>query len=131
MPVLVDTNVISDVIHGDPQWEPWALEQLAQHFGELVINPIVFGELCCRATSTAELEQTLAPFELIYYELPKEALFQASQAFLAYRKRGGAKTSPMPDFFIGAHAAVLEIPILTRDISRYRTYFPEVTLITP
>jgi predicted nucleic acid-binding protein len=131
MPVLVDTNVISDVIHGDPQWEPWALEQLAQHFGELVINPIVFGELCCRATSTAELEQTLAPFELIYYELPKEALFQASQAFLAYRKRGGAKTSPTPDFFIGAHAAVLEIPILTRDISRYRTYFPEVTLITP
>jgi predicted nucleic acid-binding protein len=131
MLVLVDTNVISDVIHADPQWEPWALEKLASHFGSLVINPVIFAELCCRATSTAELEQTLAPFELLYYELPREALFQAAQAFLLYRQRGGTKTSPLPDFFIGAHAAVSNIPILTRDVSRYRSYFPHVTLITP
>ncbi|MBK1830670.1 type II toxin-antitoxin system VapC family toxin [Verrucomicrobiaceae bacterium R5-34] len=127
----MDTNVISDVIHSDPKWEPWALDQLSNYFRELMINPIIFAELCCRATSTLELEETLAPFEFIYHELPKEALFQASQAFIAYRKRGGTKSSPLPGFFIGAHALVLEIPILTRDVSRYRTYFPEVRLITP
>lgn len=131
MAVLVDTNVISDVIHDDPKWKPWALKQLAIHFGDLLINPIIFAELCCRASSTLELEKTLAPFELVYHELPREALFLASQAFISYRKKGGTKQSPLPDFFIGAHAACLEIPLLTRDVSRYQTYFPKVTLISP
>jgi len=131
MMVLADTNVLSDVIHSDARWEPWALEQLSQHFGESVINPIIFTELCCRALSVAELEQTLKPFELTYLELPKEALFLAARAFLSYRERGGTKRSPLPDFFIGAHAAVLSIPILTRDVHRYRTYFPNVELICP
>jgi len=131
MALLVDTNVLSDVIHGDPKWEPWALDQLSTHRGEIAINPIIFTELCCRASSKEELEQTLEPFDLDYWELPKDALFLAAQAFLLYRQRGGTKTSPLPDFFIGAHAAVLGIPILTRDVARYRTYFPEVELIAP
>lgn len=131
MPVLVDTNVLSDVIHDDPMWRPWALDQLLKHFGESLINPMIFAELGCRAASVKELEETLAPFELKYQEIPKPALYLASQAFMDYRKRGGTKTTPLPDFFIGAHAAFLEIPILTRDVARYKTYFPEVALIAP
>lgn len=131
MPVIVDTNVISDVIHGDPKWQEWSLEQLSRYFGQLVINPMIFAELCCRVSSTKELEATLAPFELTYEELSKEALFLSAKAFMSYRKLGGTKTSPLPDFFIGAHAAALGIPILTRDVVRYRTYFPEVKLVTP
>jgi len=131
MPVLVDTNVLSDIIHADPQWESWAEARILEHFGDLLINPIIFAELACRASSLAELEEILAPFELAYLELPKEALFMAAQAFLRYRDRGGTKTAPLPDFFIGAHAATLEVPILTRDVGRYRTYFPMVKLIHP
>ncbi|MDF1658213.1 MAG: type II toxin-antitoxin system VapC family toxin [Verrucomicrobiales bacterium] len=130
-PVLADTNVISDVIHSDPNWEEWSLQKLGDHFDDLLINPIIFAELCCRVSSTDELEEALAPFKLKYQELPREALFLASQAFLIYRQRGGSKPSPLPDFFIGAHAAALEIPILTRDVWRYQTYFPEVELICP
>ena len=131
MDVLIDTNVLSDVIHADPKWAPWAEAQILAHFGEMIINPMIYAELSCRASSAAELDQTLAPFALQYLELPKEALFLASQAFLSYRNSGGNKTSPLPDFFIGAHATALELPILTRDKARYQTYFPEVTLITP
>ncbi|MFK5923760.1 MAG: type II toxin-antitoxin system VapC family toxin [Verrucomicrobiota bacterium] len=131
MTVLVDTNVISDVLHADIDWEPWAVSQLFEHFGGLVINPIIYAELSCRAASVQELEDTLAPFELHFLEIPKQALFLAAQAFLVYRQRGGNKTSPLPDFFIGAHAEVLGIPILTRDVTRYRSYFPKVQLISP
>jgi predicted nucleic acid-binding protein len=131
MSVLVDTNVISDVIHADPEWEAWAEARLLEHFGGLVINPVIYAELSCRATSARELDDTLSPFELHYLEIPREALFLSAQAFVAYRKRGGNKTSPLPDFFIGAHAAVLGIPILTRDEGRYRSCFPEVALLSP
>lgn len=131
MPVLVDTNVISDIIHSSSAWEEWSETQLSKHFGNLAINPIIFAELSCRALSVQELEDTLSPFEFEYLELPKEALFTAAQVFLKYRKRGGTKTSPLPDFFIGAHAATLGLPILTRDETRYRTYFPTVSLICP
>jgi predicted nucleic acid-binding protein len=131
MTVLVDTNVLSDVIHDDPKWKPWALDQLLKYFGESLIDPVIFAELACRAASVKELEETLAPFELEYQEIPKPALFLASQAFIAYRGRGGTKTAPLPDFFIGAHAVILGIPILTRDAGRYKTYFPEVALIVP
>ena len=131
MPLLVDTNVLSDVIHADPHWEAWAAGQIFEHFGHLFINPIIYAELACRATGVEELEATLAPFELDYLELPKEALFVAAQAFLAYRRRGGTRNSPLPDVFIGAHAAVLGVAVLTRDAGRYRTYFPQVSLIAP
>jgi predicted nucleic acid-binding protein len=131
VPVLIDTNVLSDVIHADPQWEAWALARILDSFGDLVINPNIYAELACRAASVEELEAILAPFELLFWEVPKEALFLAAKAFLNYRERGGKKTSPLPDFFIGAHAAVLGLPLLTRDAGRYRTYFPGVELITP
>ena len=131
MSVLIDTNVLSDVIHADSKWESWAEARILEYFGGLVINPIIFAELCCRAVSVQELEETLTPFRLVYLELPREALFRAAQAFLGYRQRGGNRTAPLPDFFVGAHAAVLGLPILTRDVGRYRTYFPEVQLITP
>ena len=131
MSVLVDTNVISDVLHADSHWEAWAVNQLSEHFGGLIINPVIYAELSCRAVSAQELENTLEPFGLHFLEIPKAALFLAAQAFLVYRKRGGNKTSTLPDFFIGAHAEVLKIPILTRDVARYRSYFPTVQLITP
>jgi predicted nucleic acid-binding protein len=129
--VLIDTNVISDVIHGDAVWEEWACERMAEHVGEMLVNPIIYAELSCRAVSAAELDDTLAALGLHLFELPREALFRAAQAFLVYRERGGTKSSPLPDFFIGAHAATLDIPLLTRDVNRYRTYFPSVTLICP
>ncbi|MEM7697891.1 MAG: type II toxin-antitoxin system VapC family toxin [Verrucomicrobiota bacterium] len=131
MAVLIDTNVISDVIHADPLWEEWALARIAANYGDLVINPVIYAELSCRAESVEALDAILEPFELDYFEIPKQALFLAAQAFLKYRKRGGTKSSPLPDFFIGAHAAALEVPLLTRDVARYQTYFPEVELIAP
>lgn len=131
MPVIVDTNVLSDVIHADPKWKDWALAQLLEHFEQSVINPIIYAELSCRAASVEELDAILRPFELQYHELPKEALFLAAQAFLNYRRRGGTKSAPLPDFFIGAHAVVSGFPLLTRHTARYKTCFPNVKLISP
>ncbi|MEM7603169.1 MAG: PIN domain-containing protein, partial [Verrucomicrobiota bacterium] len=131
MAVLVDTNVISDVILRDSNWEDWSIARLAEYCDDLCINPIIFAELCCRADSVASLEALLGPFRFDYQEIPKEALFLAAKAFATYRKRSGTKQSPLPDFFVGAHALILDIPILTRDTARYRTYFYEVDLISP
>jgi len=131
MPILVDTNVLSDVIHQDPVWLAWSSAQLIQHAGDLVVNPIVFAELCCRATSAAEVDQIIRTLGLGYEELRQEALFLAAQAFVTYRRQGGGKTSPLPDFFIGAHAQAAGYTLLTRDKGRYQTYFPTVTLICP
>ena len=131
MPVLIDTNVLSDVIHDDPTWRNWAEDQMAALVGELVINPIIYAELCCRARTAGELDQMLATVGVGYREIPKAALFPAAQAFLSYRRRGGAKTSPLPDFFIGAHAETEGWRLVTRDPARFRTYFPSVPLICP
>jgi predicted nucleic acid-binding protein len=131
MPVLVDTNVLSDVIHQDPVWSAWSSEQLIQHAGDLVVNPIIFAELCCRATSAAEVAQIIRTLSLDYEELSQEALFLAAKAFMAYRRQSGGKTSPLPDFFIGAHAEAVGYTLLTRDKGRYQTYFPTVPLISP
>ena len=131
MAVLVDTNVIADVIYQDPVWASWANAQLSQFADGLLINPIVYAELCYRASSELEVDQLVAEFGFRYEELPKQALFLAAKAFRAYRQRGGTKTAPLPDFFIGAHAEAMGIPILTRDEGRYRTYFPAVALICP
>ena len=131
MAVLVDTNVISDVIHGDPLWAEWSKARMVEFDDCLIINPLVYAELCCHAESEDEVENIMVVLGLQYQELPRASLYLASKAFQIYRKRGGAKTSPLPDFFIGAHAAALGIPILTRDVARYRTYFPTVTLISP
>jgi predicted nucleic acid-binding protein len=131
MIILVDTNVISDIVHDDPTWRPWSEMQMSAHVGMVAINPFIYAELCCRAKNPAELDDALTLLGIRYEEISKDALFLAAQAFLVYRQRGGGKTAPLPDFFIGAHAAALGIPIITRDIGRYRTYFPGVELICP
>lgn len=129
--VLVDSNVVMDVTGQDPRWEAWSAKQIETFAGRLAINPVIYAELCFPLASAEEADQLIAYLGLEYRELSRESLFLASQAFRAYRKRGGTKTAPLPDFFIGAHAAALEVPIITRDVTRYQTYFPKVTLIAP
>ncbi len=129
--VLVDTNIILDVFADDPRWADWSQEQMSHWVGRIVVNPLIFAELCYEAGNLGEVEGMLAAFGLDFLDLPREALFRASQAFKSYRERGGTKTAPLPDFFIGAHASTLGIPLVTPDAGRYRTYFPEVQLITP
>lgn len=131
MPVIVDTNIISDVIHQDPLWSSWSSEQLIQNAGDLVVNPMIFSELCCRAASAAEVDRIIQTFGFIWEEFTRDALFLAAQAFLNYRRQGGVRTSPLPDFFIGAHAQDKGYTLLTRDKGRYGSYFPTVTLICP
>lgn len=128
--VLVDSNVIIDIIRKDPEWVEWSLNALSQ-YEKVSVNPIIYTELCYQKTSVEEADQLLEALSLGYDELPREALFLASQAFREYRIRGGKKTAPLADFFIGAHAAALDVPILTRDVDRYRSYFPTVSLICP
>ncbi len=128
--VLVDSNVIIDVIQDDPEWAAWSMEALAA-VEKPLINPMIFAELCYQRTSAEEVEELMAVIGLGYAEMPREALFLASQAFRKYRQRGGTKTAPLADFFIGAHAEVEGLDLLTRDRARYETYFPAVKLIRP
>ena len=131
--VLVDSNVILDVATEDPAWGRWSGETLARIADEaaLVINPLIYAEVSVRYAAIEELEAAL-PAELFRRDsLPYEAGFLAGKAFLAYRKRGGESASPLPDFYIGAHAAVMGYRLLTRDTARYHTYFPTVELIAP
>ncbi|MFC1707509.1 type II toxin-antitoxin system VapC family toxin [Planctomycetota bacterium] len=132
-PVLVDSNVILDVATEDPDWEAWstrALQQCAEQ-AVLVINPLIYAEVSIGFTRVEELEEALPPDLYRRDLLPYESAFLAGKAFVAYRKRGGARTSPLPDFYIGAHAAVAGYRLLTRDVARYRTYYPTVELIAP
>lgn len=133
MAVLVDSNVILDVATNDPIWGAWSAEALARAADEsvLVINPIVFAEVSVGFDRVEELEAAL-PAELYRRDpLPYEAAFLAGRSFLAYRRRGGRRATPLPDFYIGAHAAVAGHRLLTRDARRYRTYFPRLPLIAP
>lgn len=131
--VLVDSNVILDVFQNDPNWADWSERKLYElsTIGQLYINSIIYTEISISFARIEELEAaiTIAAFEVL--ELPKEALFLAGKAFLQYKRNQGKKSSPLPDFYIGAHAAILGVDLLTRDISRYRTYFPTVNLISP
>lgn len=129
--VLVDTNVISDVIFHDPKWSAWSLGQLQANVGYLTVNPMIYAEICYRTPTKEMADQLILRLGLAYLELPREALFLASKAFQKYRIAGGTKTSPLADFFIGAHAEALGLSILTRDAARYQTYFPKVRLICP
>lgn len=131
MPVLVDTNVIADVLYRDPVWAAWSQEQLIAHADDLVINPFIYAELCYRAATMDDVERVVDGLGLCYEEMPRPALYLAAQAFRVYRQRGGAKSSPLADFFIGAHAAAAGLAILTRNVARYRAYFPSVALICP
>ena len=133
MPVLVDSSVILDVATNDPVWGAWSAEALARAADDsvLVINPIVFAEVSVGFDRVEDLEDAL-PAELYRRDpLPYEAGFLAGKSFLAYRRRGGRRVTPLPDFYIGAHAAVAGHQLLTRDARRYRTYFPRLVLIAP
>ena len=131
--VLVDSNVLFDILTEDARWQPWssrALEQAATE-GRLVINPIVYAELSVGFDTIEEADEAL-PLTIFDREpIPYDAAFLAAKAYAAYRRRAGIKTSPLPDFYIGAHAAVSGYRVLTRDVARYRTYFPRLTLIAP
>jgi predicted nucleic acid-binding protein len=131
--VLVDSNVLFDILTEDARWQPWssrALEQAAID-GRLVINPIVYAELSVGFDTIEDADEAL-PLTIFDREpIPYDAAFLAAKAYAAYRRRAGTKTSPLPDFYIGAHAAVSGYRILTRDVARYRTYFPRLTLIAP
>ena len=132
MPVLVDTNVIIDVLTDDRQWADWSIEQLEALAGSgLIINPVVYAELCFGCPSIAFVDDIVRRFALGYQEIPRQGLFLAAKAFARYKGKQGAKTSVLPDFFIGAHAEAAGIPLLTRDTKRLRVYFPNVRLICP
>lgn len=130
---LVDSSVILDVVTDDPAWEQWSEDALARagDEGQLVINPIVYAEVSVGFDQIEELDDAIPAGDFRREALPYEAGFLAGKAFLTYRKRGGQKRSPLPDFYIGAHCAVRGYRLLTRDAARYRTYFPTVTLIAP
>jgi predicted nucleic acid-binding protein len=131
--VLVDSNVILDILTEDPTWADWSVRNLAEaaERSRLVINPIIYSEISVRFTRIEDLESAL-PQDLLEKEpLPFEAAFLAGKVFLQYRKTGGIKTSSLPDFLIGAHAAVAGYEVLTRDPARFRTYFPTLHRIEP
>ncbi|TRU97275.1 MAG: PIN domain-containing protein [Microcystis wesenbergii Mw_QC_S_20081001_S30D] len=131
--ILVDSNVILDVVTEDPQWFEWSAQMLTNYAeqGNLVINPIIYAEISIGFNQPEEVEAALPEDFFRRDSLPYAAAFLAGQSFLEYRRRGGERRSPLPDFYIGAHAAVPAMPLLTRDVNRYRTYFPSVLLITP
>lgn len=131
--VLVDSNVILDLFLNNPNWADWSeatLEELSAA-NRLFINPIIYAEISIGFERIEELESALRPTGVVLLDIPKEALFLAGKAFLKYKKRLGKRRFPLPDFFIGAHAAVMELALLTRDARRYRSYFPTVRLISP
>ncbi|MGI8927130.1 MAG: type II toxin-antitoxin system VapC family toxin [Tepidiformaceae bacterium] len=129
---LVDSNVILDVATADPEWRVWSLEAMAAcgTRGSLAINPIIYAELSAGFATIEALAQAL-PARFRRLGLPWDAAFLAGKAFLEYRRRGGDRRSPLPDFYIGAHAAVGGFTLLTRDAARYRTYFPRLSIIAP
>lgn len=131
--ILVDSNVILDIFTEDPRWYDWSAESLVRCADEatLAINPIVYSEVSLRVKTIEELEGVLPHDSFHRLPLPWEAAFLAGKCFVKYRSRGGARRTPLPDFYIGAHAAVADMRLLTRDPQRYRNYFPKLTLICP
>ena len=130
---LVDSNVLLDVATEDPVWHAWADEALAQaaERGRLVVNPLIYAEVSVGFTTIEELDEALPPSIFEREALPFDAGFLAGKSFLTYRRRGGSKTAPLPDFYIGAHAAVCDYDLLTRDAARYRSYYPRLRVIAP
>ncbi|HMI80424.1 MAG TPA: type II toxin-antitoxin system VapC family toxin [Solirubrobacterales bacterium] len=133
MATLVDSNVLIDVLSGDSAWGEWSSQALAElgSEGSLVINPVIYAEVSQRYSRKELLDHELPADVFLRASIPWPAAFLAGKAFVDYRQRGGQRRSPLPDFFIGAHAAVSGLRLLTRDASRYRTYFPSVDLVAP
>lgn len=131
--VLIDSNVLLDVMTEDAAWSAWSSNALAQAADRyrLVVNPVIYAEVSVRYSKIEELDAALPKAMIEREPLPYDAAFLAVKAFLSYRRRAGTKTSPLPDFFIGAHAAIAGYQLLTRDAARFRTYFPKLPLIAP
>jgi predicted nucleic acid-binding protein len=130
---LVDSNVILDIITNDPVWASWSRENLKIRLnnGNLYINAIILAEVSTGFRTVHELEAAVSSIAFRRIDIPWDAAFSAGKAFASYRRQGGNKLSPLPDFFIGAHAEAEGLTLLTRDVNRYRTYFPKVKLISP
>lgn len=131
--LLVDTNVLIDVLEDEPEWADWSIAQLRAQakVHSLIINPIIYAELSLTFSKVEALDEAIENLGLTVLELTRPALFLAGKAFAQYRRQGSKANNVLADFFIGAHAAVLGCPLLTRDARRYQTYFPRVELITP
>lgn len=131
--VLVDSNVLLDIFTDHPTWRPWSENALrdVRTAGLAGINPLIYAETSLAFNSASDLDRELSSLLLTRLQLPFGAAFGAGRAFLRYRRAGGARSSPMPDFYIGAHAELEKLTLLTRDAQRYRTYFPSVNLISP
>jgi predicted nucleic acid-binding protein len=130
--VLVDSSVLLDVIGADNEWfnwSAWMLEEAGAH-GRLIINPIVYAEISVRVDVMEELDEELEEF-VVRRPIPWEAAFLAGKCFERYRRAGGTRTAPLPDFFIGAHAAIEDLTLLTRDVRRFRAYFPKLRILAP
>jgi predicted nucleic acid-binding protein len=130
---LVDSCILIDVLADDPQWADWSIGQLDRcaQLAPLIINPLILAEVSPRFERAVDLETALAALPLVREALPWDAAFLAGQAFRVYRQSSGNRTSPMPDFYIGAHALVNGLQLLTRDVARYRSYFPKLAMVTP
>lgn len=133
MEVMIDSNVILDIVTEDPNWFNWSSDIVAFYADThtLIINPIIYSEVSIGYQTIEDVDTVLPPSYFRRMPIPWEAAFKAGKSFLQYRKRGGSKRTPLPDFFIGAHADFLGIQLITRDAARFRTYFPELKLITP
>jgi predicted nucleic acid-binding protein len=131
--ILVDTNVLLDLVTGNPQWAQWSRRQLdvAAAQDEIAINDIVYAELSVGYSTIEELEAMIRHAGLVRSAIPRAALFLAGKAFQTYHAAGGAKTGVLPDFFVGAHAVISDSALITRGAARYRTYFPGIALIAP
>ena len=131
MEALVDSNVILDIVTEDRRWASWSARVIEEWNGVLVINPIIYAEVSMGFERIEDLNEAISLKLFRRDPLPWEAAFLAGKCFLKYRRSGGKKTSPLPDFFIGAHAAVTRMKLITRDTSRYETYFPGIQIVSP
>ena len=131
--LLVDTNVLVDVLEDDPQWSEWSVGQLRAQskIHRLAINPIIYAELSLTFSTAEALDQAIEDLDVVMVDIPRPALFLAGKAFIRYRRQGGTRTNVLGDFFIGAHAAVSGLVVLTRDTRRYASYFPSVVMVSP
>lgn len=130
---LVDTNVLLDIFTDDARWRPWSERAVGDALvtGPVGVNPIIYAETSLAFADVNALDRYLDDLMLVRLQLPYGAAFRAGRAFLRYRRAGGARSSPLPDFYIGAHAEADDLTLLTRDAGRYRSYFPSVTLVMP
>lgn len=132
MAILVDTNVIIDIVTDDPQWADWSISILEAYADEeLSINSAIYAELCFDYSSIEDVDYLIRQFRFNYLEIPRDGLYRAAKAFKVYKSRGGSKDFVLPDFFIGGHAESSSSRLITRDVHRYRSYFPSVTITHP